>query len=201
MSSTSMKAPKSIGSIGLSDDKYTIVEGNINFIYRIDDSRGNTVLRFNMEEGEGDDYHIKDANDELVGIMGRHYNSPEIPEGHDGDYVIYSVIEDEPLASISLSWTTGAKVTNYNNSEEIVTVDVNNLRRLYAVFGKWPINALLTRKWKFNSPSKGQIGKLEENNSFNPFGKPTNELSFDKSVNLTDFEKLCVMGVGTIAVY
>lgn len=115
--------------IELKDNRYTIVEGKLENIYRIDDSSGNTVLRFDKEESTRDDYHVKNADDELIGIIGRHNNSPEIPEGHDGNYVIYSVNDDKCLASISLPWTTGEKVTQFNSSGEIIFVDENYLRR------------------------------------------------------------------------
>lgn len=192
---------KNMLDIELKDHKYTIVEGNLENIYRIDDSQGDTVLRFDKEESTRDDCHVKNADDELIGIIGRHKNTPEIPEGHDGNYVIYSVTDDTCLASIILPWTTGEKVTQFNNSDEIVFIDMNHLRRFYRIFTRWPMNALLTRKLEFKAPNKGEIGKLESDVPYNPLSKRTNELTFGQYENITDFEKFCVMALGIFALY
>ncbi|MDZ5813023.1 hypothetical protein U4E84_16930, partial [Halorubrum sp. AD140] len=89
----------------------------------------------------------------------------------------------------------------FNSSDEIISVDANYLRRFYRVFTRWPMNDLLTRKFKFEAPIRGEIGKIEGDVRINPLSKRTNELTFGQHENISEFEKFCAMTLGILALY
>lgn len=185
-------------TIQLENNAYEIVQGRYNYILRIDDSRGNTILRFDGEnntEEEESEFDIKDPDDNVVATLR--------PRGNlrDSGYDIYSVVDDRVVATVDTGHILGATMKDPDSEEEIMSVDISKFRRLYATFGVWPINALVNKRWKFNSPKKGELGVLEENFSLNPFGKPTNELNLNNTTDLTRLEEFGILCIGTRALF
>lgn len=181
-----MSSTVEINQIDIRDTEYTVEEGSWNFIWRVDDSNGNTIFRLNQEKGKGDVIHIEKDEETFLKIGG---NLDEVSEDVDGNWIIYSVAENKILGSIEVSLSGTGHVNDIYGSGNILDFDrdrVPQLLRAYIPLLKYFID----QEWVAKSPEKGKIGKIVGNSPI--IGSPTTKIRIDDPNNTSDLEFICI---------
>lgn len=176
------------GEIEIRDTEYTCVEAGLDQVYTIDNSSGSTIFELDLEyvKGQGDEYRIK-KDGEVIYKIGQ--NLKEIGES-DGNWIIYSVIEDKVLGSIELS-LSGTGYVEGNNKNKIIDFDrdrIPQMIRAYIPLTKFFIN----QEWIAKVPGEGKVGKIEGNTPI--FGSPKTRIKIDDPNNLSALEFVSITG-------